>query len=114
MTLVEVLVVVAVIGLAGVGIVALLDRDERAVLERETRRLLEFCGLDWQDACLEFHLNPAPVATASAVQVREPLHARSVGRWRRYAAELAGVRARLQAAGIPLAGVADSPVASID
>jgi hypothetical protein len=63
---------------------------ERLVADQhgETRRLLEHCGLDWEDACLSFERNPAAVATASAVQVREPLHARAVGRWRHYEREL--------------------------
>lgn len=68
----------------------------------ETRRLLEFCGLPWDEACLHFQENAAPVATASAVQVREALNSRSVGRWRRYQAELAPARAVLEAAGIDL------------
>jgi hypothetical protein len=71
--------------------------------ERETRRLLDFCGLEWEEACIDFHRNAAPVATASAVQVREPLHSRAIGRWRRYALELASVRERLLAAGIRVA-----------
>ncbi|HEU4617776.1 MAG TPA: sulfotransferase, partial [Gammaproteobacteria bacterium] len=82
---------------------AVLEVDyERLVTDqaRETRRLLEFCGLEWQDACMDFHRNPAPVATASAVQAREPLYRTSIGRWRHYARELEGVRARLLAAGI--------------
>ncbi len=54
----------------------------------ETRRLLRHCGLDWEDGCLAFERNPAAVATASAVQVREPIYARAVGRWRRYEREL--------------------------
>lgn len=58
--------------------------DQRA----ETARLLEHCGLAWEDGCLAFERNPAAVATASAVQVREPLHARAVGRWREYEHEL--------------------------
>ena len=63
---------------------------ERLVADQrgETRRLLEHCGLDWEDGCLAFERNPAAVATASAVQVREPLHARAVGRWRHYEREL--------------------------
>ncbi|HEX5418611.1 MAG TPA: sulfotransferase, partial [Gammaproteobacteria bacterium] len=69
----------------------------------ETRRMLDFCGLQWEDACLEFHANPAPVATASAAQVREPLHSRSIGRWQCYARKLDGVRERLSAAGIDVA-----------
>ncbi len=66
----------------------------------ETRRLLEFCGLPYEEGCLAFHTNRAPVASASAVQVREPLHARSIGRWRHYAEALGRVRERLLAAGI--------------
>jgi hypothetical protein len=54
----------------------------------ETARLLKHCGLDWEDGCLAFERNPAAVATASAVQVREPIHARAVGRWRHYEREL--------------------------
>jgi len=54
----------------------------------ETARLLGYCGLDWEDGCLAFERNPAAVATASAVQVREPIYARAVGRWRCYEREL--------------------------
>jgi tetratricopeptide (TPR) repeat protein len=56
--------------------------------ERETRRLLAFCGLDWDDRCLDFHQNRRPVLTASSWQVRQPIYATSVGRWRRYRDEL--------------------------
>lgn len=70
--------------------------------EGETRRLLEFCGLRWDAACLRFEDNAEPVATASAVQVREPLNRRSIGRWRRYEDALAPARAILEAAGIDL------------
>ena len=68
--------------------------------EPETRRLLDFCGLHWDGACLEFQENAAAVATASAVQVRSKLYATSIGRWRRYARHLAPLRAELSAAGI--------------
>jgi len=68
----------------------------------ETRKLLEFCGLDWQEACLRFHENPAASATASAAQVRRPLYASAVAQWRHYAPQLAGLRARLAAAGVAL------------
>ncbi|MGD2168525.1 MAG: sulfotransferase [Gammaproteobacteria bacterium] len=67
-----------------------------------TARLLEHCGLTWQDACLSFHENTAPVATASAAQVREPIHARSIGRWKRYGSGLDSLRARLEAAGVAI------------
>ncbi|HEX5047243.1 MAG TPA: sulfotransferase [Gammaproteobacteria bacterium] len=69
--------------------------------EAETRRLLDFCGLPWEARCLRFHENSAPVATASAVQVRAPLHDKSIGRWRRYAAHLGPLRETLAAEGIP-------------
>nr|WP_161593746.1 sulfotransferase [Parerythrobacter lutipelagi] len=52
--------------------------------ESESRRLIDFLGLQWDDACLHFHRNAAPVATASSVQVRAPIHNKSVGQWQRY------------------------------
>ncbi|MEN1939533.1 sulfotransferase [Luteimonas sp. MJ246] len=68
--------------------------------EPGARRLVDFCGLHWEDACLRFEENPAPVATASATQVREPVNRRAIGRWRRYERELQPVRELLEAAGI--------------
>lgn len=68
--------------------------------EGETRRLLEFCDLPWDERCLSFHENVAPVATASAVQVRQPLYATSIGRWRRYGCGLEPLRAALEAGGL--------------
>ncbi len=44
--------------------------------------MLEYCGLDWDPACLDFHLNTSPTATASAAQVRQPLYSTSIGRWK--------------------------------
>ncbi|HQR88322.1 MAG TPA: hypothetical protein PLH31_03460, partial [Caulobacter sp.] len=58
------------------------------------------CGLAWQDSCLRFHENSSPSATASAVQVRQPIHSQSVGLWRRYAEQLGPLRAALTAGGI--------------
>lgn len=49
-----------------------------------TRRLLDQCGLAFDPACLAFHENAAPVATASATQVRQPIYTSSMGRWARY------------------------------
>lgn len=53
-------------------------------LEGQARRLLTFCGLDWDDACLRFHEHRRVVRTASLAQVRQPIYASSVGRWRHY------------------------------
>lgn len=68
--------------------------------ERETRRLLDTCGLSFDPACLSFHENKAPVATASSVQVRKPLYSSSIGRWKKVEAEMAPAIAVLQAAGL--------------
>lgn len=65
-----------------------------------TRRLLDACGLGWDDACLNFHKSGAAVSTASSVQVREPIHNRSVGAWRRHTDALAPAMAELDRAGI--------------
>ena len=66
--------------------------------EGQTRRLLEFCGLEWDDRCLEFHRTERPVLTASNWQVRQPLYATSVGRWRRYREWLGPMTAALKLA----------------
>ena len=55
-----------------------------ADLEGESRRLIEFLGLAWEPACLDFHRTMRTVQTASSWQVRQPLYHRSVGRWRHY------------------------------
>ena len=52
--------------------------------EAEVRSLLGFCGLSFEPACLDFHENTAPVATASAAQVRQPLYTSALARWKRY------------------------------
>jgi len=52
--------------------------------EPETRRLAEFCGLEWQPNCLDFHQRDDASYTFSEAQVREPLNTKGIGRWRRY------------------------------
>jgi Tfp pilus assembly protein PilF len=71
--------------------------------EVQARRLVDFCGLEWDTACLNFHQNAAPVATASAVQVRQPIYKTSMARWRLYENELGPLRRLLEDAGIALA-----------
>ena len=68
--------------------------------EGQTRRLLAHCGLDWDAACLSFHENRAAVATPSAAQVRRPLNADAVGKWRAHEAALRPIAAWLEAQGI--------------
>ncbi|MBS0417171.1 MAG: sulfotransferase [Proteobacteria bacterium] len=57
-----------------------------------TRRMLEFIGLPWDPACLQFHRSDRAVITASRWQVRQKINAGSVGRWRNYAKHLAPLR----------------------
>jgi tetratricopeptide (TPR) repeat protein len=61
-------------------------RYEELVADPEptVRRLLEFCGLEWDPACMSFHTSGRLVHTASYQQVREPLYTRAVGRWKIY------------------------------
>ena len=66
------------------------------------RRLLAFCGLDWDPACLAFHRQRRVVATASNWQVRQPLYRSSAGRWRRYAPHLPELAGSLRRAGVAL------------
>lgn len=68
--------------------------------ETNTRRLLEFCGLEWDDACLQFHSNRSAVATASAAQVRKPLYRDAMHRWKRYQKQLVPLQELLEDAGI--------------
>jgi tetratricopeptide (TPR) repeat protein len=59
-----------------------------AGLEGQVRRLLEYCGLPWEDACLRFNETDRPIRTPSAEQVRQPIYDRSIGFWRHYREEL--------------------------
>jgi tetratricopeptide (TPR) repeat protein len=68
--------------------------------EASTRQLLLHCDLPWNDACLRFDTNNAPVTTASSVQVRAPIHRNAIGRWKHYEAQLTGLRDLLTNAGI--------------
>jgi Flp pilus assembly protein TadD len=56
--------------------------------EAVSRRLIAFCGLEWDERCLRFHETERPVWTASALQVRRPMYGSAVGRWKRYEAQL--------------------------
>lgn len=62
--------------------------DIVADLECQTRRMLAFCGLEWDPACVAFHENRQPSTTASAAQVRQPLYASSVDQWRKHESRL--------------------------
>ena len=78
---------------------------ETLIAEQEatTRLLLDHCKLPWNDACLQFEKNEAPVSTASALQVRQPLNRSSIGYWRHYEGSMAPLRQLLTDAGISIA-----------
>jgi hypothetical protein len=54
----------------------------------QIKRILDFCGLEWEESCLNFHQSKRQVITASYDQVRQPLHKKSVARWKSYARHL--------------------------
>jgi hypothetical protein len=63
------------------------------------RSLLEYCGLDWHPACLDFAATERAVLTPSRWQVRQPLYDASIGRWRHYAEHLKPLERVLEGAG---------------
>ncbi|OUL58733.1 tetratricopeptide repeat-containing sulfotransferase family protein [Pseudoalteromonas ulvae] len=69
--------------------------------EEQIRALLDYCELPWQDACVDFHLNQAPVSTASKVQVREPLNNKAIGRWRKFSEHTQSLERYFTAHNIP-------------
>lgn len=64
--------------------------------ESHTRKLIDFLGLDWEDACLQFHKSERPVTTASNWQVRRPLDRSRKQRWRRYENQIGPLRDALR------------------
>jgi tetratricopeptide (TPR) repeat protein len=65
-----------------------IHEDLVADTEGEVRRLLDYCGLPFEDGCLRFFENARPVRTASSEQVRQPISAAGLEQWRHYAAWL--------------------------
>ena len=81
----------------------ILEVDYEAIVDDQesmTRKMLAHCDLDWEDSCLHFEENAAPVSTASAVQVRSPIYRSSLGRWKRYGSELEPLRQLLVEGGV--------------
>lgn len=68
--------------------------------EPELRRIIDWCGLPWEAAVLDFHRRDEPSMTASAMQVRRPVYTDSIGSWRRAETRFAALKARLEAAGV--------------
>jgi tetratricopeptide (TPR) repeat protein len=68
--------------------------------ETWSRRIVDHCGLEWSDACLEFHKNAAPTMTASAAQVRSPIYRSAKALWRQHDDKLAPLVRRFADAGL--------------
>lgn len=69
--------------------------DVVADLESQARRLIDYCGLEWDNSCLEFYQNSRQVKTLSSAQVRKPIYSSSVGSWKRYETDLQPLLAAL-------------------
>lgn len=79
--------------------------DIVADLEGESKKMVKFCGLKWDPACLDFHKTEREVFTLSAQQVRKQIYSSSIGRWKNYAGMLepfhAEVKDMLKSYGYP-------------
>ncbi|MGJ3231835.1 MAG: sulfotransferase [Oceanicaulis sp.] len=72
-----------------------IHEDVVADLETQVRRMLDFLGLPFEPACLEFHKTEREVRTASSEQVRLPINTKGLGQWRRYDAHLEPLKTAL-------------------
>jgi len=64
--------------------------------EVTSRKVIDFCGLEWDERCLDFHKNERFVGTASYNQVRRPMYKTSLGRWKKYEQFLEPLKKALQ------------------
>jgi hypothetical protein len=70
-------------------------------LEDNVRRLLDFCGLEFEPACLEFYKTERSVRTASSEQVRQPIYRDGIDQWRHFEPWLGRLRAALRPSTAP-------------
>ena len=68
----------------------------------ESRKLIEACGLEWDESCLNFEKSGHPTTTASAAQVRQAIYTTSSGRWRRVEKQLSPAIEYLKKSGIEI------------
>jgi tetratricopeptide (TPR) repeat protein len=68
--------------------------------EAQARRILQWCGLAWEESVLDFHLQDSPALTASAMQVRKPMYTDSIGAWQRAGSGFDSVVSRLRSEGL--------------
>ncbi|MEE8428711.1 MAG: sulfotransferase, partial [Gammaproteobacteria bacterium] len=83
-------------GLLTIPMMEVQYEDLVANQESVSRQLVDFCGLEWHEGCLQFHNTERFVGTASYDQVRQPMYNRSVGRWKNYEHHLGPLREALE------------------
>ncbi len=76
-------------------VLRVINEDLIAKPEEQIHRILEFCGLPFEEACLSFHETQRAVKTASSEQVRQPINAKGIGRWRHFESQLEPLRSFL-------------------
>ncbi|MEQ8403837.1 MAG: sulfotransferase [Oceanicaulis sp.] len=76
-------------------VLRVIHEDVVADLETQVRRMLDFLGLPFERACVEFHKTEREVRTASSEQVRQPINTKGLGQWRKYDAHLGPLKAAL-------------------
>ncbi len=69
--------------------------DVVADIETQVRRMLDFCGLEFEASCLQFHETERAVRTASSEQVRQPIYSAALEHWRNYESHLAELKTAL-------------------
>ncbi len=74
--------------------------DLVADVEGESRRLLQYCGLDWQEQVLKFYESQEASNTASSIQVRQPVYGSSVAKWKHFEKQLEPLISVLRERGI--------------
>jgi len=74
--------------------------DLVADLSGQTRKLLDYLCLEWEEACENFYTNKQASTTGSASQVRQPIYRSSMGKWRMFERHLGPLRSALEGAGI--------------
>ena len=70
--------------------------DVVADLETQVRRILDYCGLPFEQACIDFHRNKRAVRTPSSEQVRQPIYQSGLEQWRNYESHLEPLKKALK------------------
>ena len=95
-------------------ILELVYEDLATCPEPQARRIVDFAGLPWHSACLEFHKNERGVQTPSRWQVKQPIYTRSIGRWKHYQEHLAPLLQVLEPDTYPVWSASDAAQATQD